>query len=66
VYGAYPFGSRRPWLHLLDDPKANTISEADLEQEIQPHLQRIMEQQERRAKVEGGNVPAKDSSAVAQ
>lgn len=66
VYGAYPFGSRRPWLHLLDDPKANTISQADLEQEIQPHLQRIIEQQERRAQVEGGNVPAKDSSVIVQ
>jgi hypothetical protein len=64
VYGAYPFGNRRPWLHLLDDPNANTISQADLEQEIQPHLQRILEQQERRAKVEGGNTQAKDSSVV--
>ncbi|MFA6058676.1 MAG: L,D-transpeptidase [Taibaiella sp.] len=66
VYGAYPFGSRRPWLHLLDDPQANTISQADLEQEIQPHLQRILEQQERRTQVEGGNVPAKDSSVAVQ
>lgn len=65
VYGAYPFGSRRPWLHLLNDPKANTIPQADLEKEIQPHLQRILEQQERRAQVEGGRAPAKDSSAAA-
>lgn len=64
VYGAYPFGTRRPWLHLLNDPKANIISEADLEKEIQPHLQRILEQQERRARVEEGNAPAKDSNVV--
>lgn len=48
VYGAYPFGSRRPWRNMLEDPKANEISVQDLEKEIEPHLQRIMEQQQRR------------------
>ncbi len=61
IFGAYPFGSRRPWLNLLNDPNANTITEADLDKEIQPHLQRIMEQQERRARVEGGEAGTKDS-----
>ncbi|WP_118951745.1 L,D-transpeptidase [Taibaiella helva] len=48
VYGAYPFGSRRPWRNMLEDPKANEISVQGLEKEIEPHLQRIMEQQQRR------------------
>lgn len=48
VYGAYPFGNRRPWLNLIEDPKANEVSREALEQEIQPYLKRILEQQERR------------------
>jgi len=48
VYGAYPFGSRRPWRNMLEDPKANEISVQDLEKEIEPYLQRIIEQQRRR------------------
>jgi lipoprotein-anchoring transpeptidase ErfK/SrfK len=62
VYGAYPFGSRRPWLHLLNDPNANTITEADLDKEIQPFLQRIMEQQARREKVEARTKSQADST----
>ncbi|WP_118973085.1 L,D-transpeptidase [Taibaiella koreensis] len=48
VYGAYPFGSRRPWRNMLENAKANEISIADIEKEIEPYLQRILEQQQRR------------------
>lgn len=54
VYGAYPFGSRRPWLQQLENPKAIEISEKALEEQIQPHLQRILEQQQRREGVMAG------------
>lgn len=66
VYGAYVFGSRRPWLHQLDDPKANLVSEANLDKEIQPFIQRIMEQQDRRNKVQGGQATSQDSSKSVQ
>lgn len=62
VYGAYPFGSRRPWKNLLDDPEATRITEKALEQEIEPHLQRIMEQQQRREGVLAGR--QKDTTAT--
>jgi lipoprotein-anchoring transpeptidase ErfK/SrfK len=70
VYGAYPFGHRRPWLNQLNDPNATNVSEADLDKEIQPFLQRIMEQQERRAQVKQGTptttTAAKDTATSAQ
>lgn len=62
VFGAYPFGSRRPWLHQLEDPKAIEITEKALAQEIEPHLQRILEQQQRREGVLAGR--QKDTTAT--
>jgi lipoprotein-anchoring transpeptidase ErfK/SrfK len=49
VFGAYPFGSQKPWLALLQDPKAMDISEDALNNELQPHLPEIMEAQKKRA-----------------
>lgn len=48
VFGAYPFGSRKPWLALLDNPKALDITEDALTAEIQPHLEKIMAEQKKR------------------
>ena len=56
VFGAYPFGARRPWLHLLDNPKANEISKEDLAKELEPLLPRIMEQQNKRKAVKDAQV----------
>jgi lipoprotein-anchoring transpeptidase ErfK/SrfK len=54
VFGAYPFGSRRPWRNQLEDPKATHLTKEALEEEVKPHLQRIMEQQQRRESVLAG------------
>ncbi len=62
VFGAYPFGSRRPWRQQLENPKAIEITEKALEEEIRPHLQRILEQQQRREGVLAGK--QKDTTAV--
>lgn len=51
VFGAYPFGSPKPWLALLQDPKALDITEDALTGEIQPHLQKIIAEQEKRQKL---------------
>ncbi len=49
VYGEYPWGSRRPWRNLLDNPKANDVSEAEITAMLEPHLSEILEQQQKRA-----------------
>ncbi len=49
VYGEYPWGARRPWRNLLDDPKANDVSEAEITSMVEPHMTEIMAQQEKRA-----------------
>ena len=45
VFGAYPFGSPRPWLALATNPDALTMSEADLEHISKPYLTDIMQKQ---------------------
>lgn len=45
VYGSYTFGGRSPWLALLNDPKANDISEQELTQIVQPHVEEILKEQ---------------------
>jgi hypothetical protein len=63
VFGEYPFGKRRPWKNLLNDPNANTISEKDLSDTVQPYLEKIKAEQERRTQVEGSG--AKSPTPVA-
>lgn len=62
VFGAYPFGSRRPWRHMLEDPRANELSVSVLEQELQPFMERILQQQQRRDDVLAARV--QDSTAT--
>ena len=51
VFGVYPFGSRKPWMALVDDPQALDISEEAITAEVQPHLQKIMDEQAKRRKL---------------
>jgi hypothetical protein len=51
VFGSYSYGDRKPWLNLLDNPKANNISMDDLLEILKPYLPKIMSEQERREKV---------------
>lgn len=51
VYGDYPWGKRKPWRHLLENPKANDISEAELTSMIQPQLDKILQEQQNRIEV---------------
>ena len=64
VYGEYPWGQRRPWRNLLDNPKANNVSEADVTALVEPHLSEIMEQQQKRAALPL-EAPQGDTSKVA-
>jgi len=51
VYGDYPWGKRRPWKKLLDSPEANNIPEEEMNKIIEPHLAKIMHEQENREMV---------------
>lgn len=63
VFGEYPFGERRPWRHLLEDPKANDISEKELNSILKPYLTEILQEQKIREEV---SAPAsvEDSSST--
>jgi len=42
VFGSYPFGSPKPWLQLISNPKALGISEIELETQTSPFMQKIV------------------------
>lgn len=48
VFGTYPFGSKKPWLQLVNDPKALDIPEAEIEEHIKPFRNEILENQKLR------------------
>ena len=48
VFGSYPFDEAKPWMALKDDAKALNISASMLEEQVKPHLNEILEQQEKR------------------
>ena len=50
VFGSYPFGSKKPWLQLVKDPKALTISASEMEKVTAPFLNTIIKEQEKRKK----------------
>lgn len=51
IFGDYPWGQRKPWFNLAENPKANDITEADLNALIQPELEQIMQEQENRKQI---------------
>lgn len=48
VFGNYNFDDPKPWLQLLNDSKALTISESELDKVLEPHLSTILMEQEKR------------------
>lgn len=51
VFGDYPWGERRPWYHLIDDPKSNNITLETLKELLEPELPKILEAQQIRADI---------------
>jgi lipoprotein-anchoring transpeptidase ErfK/SrfK len=51
VFGAYPFGSPKPWLALAQNPDALDISADMLNKEVSPHIDEILKEQQNRDKV---------------
>lgn len=50
VFGSYPFGAPKPWLQLVNNPKALTISESEMEKITTPFLSTILKEQEKKKK----------------
>jgi len=48
VFGNYDFDAPKPWLQLVNNPKALKISENELDSLVKPHLKTIMKEQENR------------------
>ncbi|MNG16509.1 hypothetical protein D3C84_1004330 [compost metagenome] len=54
VFGSYNFDGPKPWFGLVNDPKALNISESEIETQVQPFLQQILDNQKLR---EGDQTP---------
>jgi lipoprotein-anchoring transpeptidase ErfK/SrfK len=50
VFGSYPFGEPKPWLELVKNPKALTISASEIEKVTTPFLETVLKEQEKRKK----------------
>jgi lipoprotein-anchoring transpeptidase ErfK/SrfK len=50
VFGSYPFGAPKPWLQLVENPKALTISASEMEKVTKPFLETILKEQEKKKK----------------
>lgn len=54
IFGEYPFGKGKPWWKLVEDPAALTITEEQLNAELEPHLEKILSRQAQRDSVISG------------
>jgi hypothetical protein len=50
VFGNYPFGKPKPWLQLVKNPKALTISATEIEKVTKTYLETILKEQGKRKK----------------
>jgi lipoprotein-anchoring transpeptidase ErfK/SrfK len=48
VFGSYNFDAPKPWLQLVKNPKALTISESEIEKVTAPYLATILKEQEKK------------------
>ncbi|WP_339887585.1 L,D-transpeptidase [uncultured Flavobacterium sp.] len=48
VFGSYNFNEPKPWLQLVNNPKALSLSENEINSIIKPHLNTILKEQEKR------------------
>ncbi len=64
VYGDYPWGKRKPWKNLLQDPNANNISVEDMTKMIQPKIDLIIKEQSNRIKISDSIKAARAAAAA--
>lgn len=65
VFGDYPWGKRKPWRNLLNDPNANNISVEEMTNLIKPHVEKMVKEQTNREKVSDSIKAAKAMEATA-
>jgi len=66
VYGDYPWGKRKPWRKLLDDPNANNVSVEQMTKMIEPNIEKILKEQDNREKVADSMKAAKAEAMATQ
>lgn len=49
IFGSYDFDAPKPWLQLIDNPKAMDITEAEMQTQTEPFLEDILAEQVNRA-----------------
>lgn len=64
VFGDYPWGKRKPWRHLLNDPNANNISVEEMTNIIKPHVERMVIEQTNREMVSDSIKAAKEMEST--
>lgn len=65
VFGDYPWGKRKPWRNLLNDPNANNISVEEMTNLIKPHVEKMVKEQTNREKVSDSIKAAKSVEVTA-
>jgi hypothetical protein len=50
VFGTYPFGEPKPWLQLVQNPKALNLSASEIENTTKPYLNGMLSEQKKRGK----------------
>ncbi len=63
VFGDYHWGGKKPWKNLIEDSKANDISLEEFNNIIQPHLEKILQEQQNSIEVKGAIKAKKEASA---
>ena len=51
VFGDYEWGGKKPWKNLINDPASNDISLEAMDEIIEPHLNKILKEQQNREEV---------------
>ena len=51
VFGDYEWGGKKPWKNLINDPASNDISLEAMNEIIEPHLNKILKEQQNRVEV---------------
>jgi lipoprotein-anchoring transpeptidase ErfK/SrfK len=65
VFGDYKWGGKKPWKMLSENPAANLISVADLNAVIEPHVSKMIEEQEKRERVIESSEKTSDENLTA-
>lgn len=60
IYGMYPFGERRPWRNLAENPQYLAVSPEQIDSLITPHMDKILQNQQKRMVYEA----AKDTTSI--